>query len=101
MQVDSSAVGIASLGIQICQGLLSYYDAWRSYDSDVSNAYDAIDDLSRTLALLKASLDSDELDDKKKDRVKMQVLLRTTAMPRDMYITCDRETRDAEESKEI
>ena len=70
MDVAGSAVGIASLGIQICQGLLSYYDAWRGYDSDVRSAYDSIDDLSRTLALLKASLDSDELDEERKNRVK-------------------------------
>jgi hypothetical protein len=70
MAVAGSAVGIASLGIQVCQGLLSYYDAWRGYDSDVSSAYDSIDDLSRTLALLKGSLDSDELDEEWKNRVK-------------------------------
>ena len=70
MDVAGSAVGIASLGIQVCQGLLSYYDAWRGYDSDVSSAYDSIDDLSRTLASLKASLNSDELDEEKKSRVK-------------------------------
>jgi hypothetical protein len=70
MDVAGSAVGVASLGIQIFQGLLSYYDAWRGYDSDVSSAYDSIDDLSRTLALLKASLNGDELDEAKKDRVR-------------------------------
>ena len=63
-------VGIASLGIRVCQGLLSYYDAWRGYDSDVSSAYVSIDDLSRILALLKASLDSDGLNEEKKNRVK-------------------------------
>ena len=70
MDVAGSAVGIASLGIQICQGLLSYYDAWRGYNSDVRSTYDSIYDLSRTLASLKAALDSDELDEEKKDRVK-------------------------------
>ena len=70
MDVAGSAVGIASLGIQVCQGLLSYYDAWRGYDSDVSSAYESIDDLSRTLGLLRASLGSDDLDEEKKDRVK-------------------------------
>ena len=70
MDVAGSPVGIASLGIQICQGLLSYYHSWRDYDADVSSAYDTVDDLSRTLALLKASLDSDELDEEEKDRVK-------------------------------
>ena len=70
MDVAGSAVGIASLGIQVCQGLLSFYDSWKGYHSDVSSAYDSIDDLSRTLVLLKGSLDSDEFDKEKKDRVK-------------------------------
>jgi hypothetical protein len=70
MDVAGSAVGIASLGIQVCQGLLTYYDDWRGYHTDVGSAYDSIDDLSRTLALLKASLDSDELDEERKNRVK-------------------------------
>ena len=70
MNVAGLAVGIASLGIQVCQGLLTYYDDWRDYDTDVSSAYESIDDVSRTLALLKASLDGDELDEEKKERVK-------------------------------
>ena len=70
MDVAGSAVGIASLGIQVCQGLLSYYDGWKSFNLDISSTYDSIDDLSRTLALLTASLDSDDLDEEKKDRVK-------------------------------
>jgi ankyrin repeat domain-containing protein 50 len=70
MDVAGSAVGLASLGIQVCQGLVSYYDAWKSFNSDVSSTYDSIDDLSRTLALLKSSLDNDELDEEKKERVK-------------------------------
>ena len=65
-----SAVGIASLGIQVCQGLLSCYDDWKGYDADVSSAFDSVDDFSRTLALLKVSSESDELDEEKKDRVK-------------------------------
>ena len=70
MDVAGSAVAIASLGLHICQGLLSYYDDWKGYNADISNTYDSVDDLSRTLALLKASLDSDELDEERKDRVK-------------------------------
>jgi ankyrin repeat domain-containing protein 50 len=70
MDIAGSAVGVASLGIQICQGLLSYYDGWKGYDTDLNSAYDSIDDLSRTLALLKGSLVSDVLDEEKKDQVK-------------------------------
>lgn len=62
MDVAGTAVGIASLGITVCQGLLSYYDAWRSYDHDISSTYSDVDDLSKTLILLKTTLqqESDE-----------------------------------------
>jgi hypothetical protein len=56
MEAAGTAVGIASLGIQVCQGLLSYYDTWKSYDPDISSIYDAITDLSKTLILLKTTL---------------------------------------------
>jgi hypothetical protein len=56
MDVAGTAVGIASLGIQVCQGLLSYYDAWKSYGSDISSTYNAITDLSKTLILLQTIL---------------------------------------------
>jgi ankyrin repeat domain-containing protein 50 len=70
MEVASSAVGIASLGIQVCQGLLSYYDSWQGYDQDISNTYNSAYDLSHILILLRASLENEELDQVKKDRVK-------------------------------
>jgi hypothetical protein len=56
MEVAGTAVGIASLGIQVCQGLLDYYDSWKSYDSDISSTYNAITDLSKTLILLRTTL---------------------------------------------
>jgi hypothetical protein len=68
MEVAGSAVGIASLGIQVCQGLLSYYHAWKSYDSDISSTYDAITDLSKTLTILKTTL-REEVDRERAGRV--------------------------------
>lgn len=44
LDVAAGAVGIVSLGIQACQGLLSYYNDWRDYKSEISSAYDAISD---------------------------------------------------------
>ncbi|WPH03584.1 Hypothetical protein R9X50_00646600 [Acrodontium crateriforme] len=70
MDVAGSAVGIASLGIQICQGLLWYYDGWKDFESNTSSAYASIVDLSRTLALLRVSLDGGSLDPEKTERVK-------------------------------
>ena len=70
MDVAGSAVGIASVGIQICQGLLSYYDGWRDYGPDIAGARDSITDLGDTLALLKGSLENGGLDNKRTERVK-------------------------------
>lgn len=63
-----TAVGIASFGIQICQGLLWYYDAWKGYDSDISTAHESITDLSKTLTLLKGTLEQ-EVDNERIKRV--------------------------------
>ncbi|GAB7364764.1 hypothetical protein MBLNU230_g5562t1 [Neophaeotheca triangularis] len=64
MEAAGTAVGIASLGIQVCQGLLSYYEAWKGYDSDISSTYNAITDLSKTLTLLKATLEQNMSDER-------------------------------------
>ena len=69
MEVAGTAVGIASLGIQVCQGLLDYYDSWKGYDSDISSAYDAISDLSKTLILLKTTLQQ-QTDEERVGRVR-------------------------------
>lgn len=70
MDVAGSAVGIVSLGIQVCQGLLSYYDSWKNYELDTVNARESIDDLSRTLSLLKGSLNAENLKAERTDRVR-------------------------------
>jgi hypothetical protein len=70
MDTAGTAVGIASLGIQVCQGLVSYYDSWKDYDPDVRSTYDAITDLSKTLTLLKSTLDQGNADEERAERVK-------------------------------
>src|ERR1700761_6178861 len=50
--VVASAVGILSFGIQIAQGLLTYYRSWKDYDSDILNLCSSLDSLKRNLVLL-------------------------------------------------
>ncbi|KAI7343490.1 hypothetical protein KC354_g15620 [Hortaea werneckii] len=69
MEVAGSAVGIASLGITICQGLLSYYNDCKDYESDISGTRASIEDLCGTLVLLKENLDAGGLDDKRTAQV--------------------------------
>lgn len=47
MEVAGTAVGIASLGIQVCQSLLSYYADWQEYNANISNTYKVIVDLGK------------------------------------------------------
>jgi hypothetical protein len=69
MDIAGTTVGIASLGIQVCQGLLSYYDAWKAYDTDISSTYYLITDLRSTFALLKTTLQQ-EVDGERVSRVR-------------------------------
>jgi hypothetical protein len=69
MDVTGTAVGVASLGIQVCQGLLSYYDDWKTYDTDISSTYSAVADLSKTLTILKSTLQQ-EVDGERVGRVR-------------------------------
>jgi hypothetical protein len=52
MDVAGAAVGVASLGIQVCQGLLDYYQACESYHRDIQEAQKWIVHLQRTLVIL-------------------------------------------------
>jgi len=51
MDVVGSVVGIASLGVQICQGLLSYCNSWKGYKNDLAIPHDCIADICRMLTL--------------------------------------------------
>lgn len=57
ISVAGSAVGVISIGIQACQGLLSYYHAWRSYNGQVSHVYNKIEGLNATLENLQFSFE--------------------------------------------
>lgn len=69
MEVAGSAVGIASLGIQVCQGLLAYFDSWKDYGYDVAEARNSVSDLHDTLVLLEDNLQTGGLDAKRAARV--------------------------------
>ena len=62
MEAAGTAAGIASLGIQVCQGLLSYYEAWRSYHQDICDACDKASELEKTFALLNDTLQAPDLE---------------------------------------
>jgi hypothetical protein len=69
MEVASSAVGIASLGIEVCQGLLSYYHSWKGYKADIATACQCVDDLRQTFELLEGTIHRQGLDSARVKRV--------------------------------
>jgi hypothetical protein len=58
--VAGSAVGVASLGIRVCQGLISYYQDWKSQDDDIKAAVRSLEDLEQTLELLHSILNKSD-----------------------------------------
>lgn len=69
MEVAGSAVGIASLGITVCQGLLDYCNDCKDYESDISGTRASLADLRGTLALLNENLNAGGLDNERTAQV--------------------------------
>ena len=44
-----TAVSIASLGIQVCQGLVSYYDSYKNFDDNVAKTIKSVTHLAQSL----------------------------------------------------
>lgn len=47
-----TALAVVSLGIQVFQGLVSYYDAWKSYDADIAHTHRSLTNNLKTLQVL-------------------------------------------------
>lgn len=51
-----TALAVVSLGLQVCQGLLDYYQAWDNFSEDIRETYNVISSLNKTLSLLRNEL---------------------------------------------
>jgi hypothetical protein len=72
--VAGNVIGIVSLGIQITQGLLKYYESWKDQDNDISNMCASLDSLSETLKILSKTIHPPaRFDDTTKDSVEKNV----------------------------
>ena len=67
----SAVAGILSLGIEVCQGLLKYYNSYRGAATDVARMYDSVESLNTTISILKRTLNRGSIaPDVEKDVVK-------------------------------
>jgi hypothetical protein len=58
LSVAGTAVGIVSMGLTVCQGIIDYYSSWKLYNSDIANTYKLVEQLNTTFTLLRDSLES-------------------------------------------
>ncbi|EON65785.1 hypothetical protein W97_05024 [Coniosporium apollinis CBS 100218] len=56
--MEGTVVGVVSLGLQVCKGLVDYYDSWKSYSGDIAATHGYLEGLQKALGLLKESLKS-------------------------------------------
>lgn len=51
-----TALSVVSLGIQVCQGLIEYYDGWKGYENDIREACNSLKGLNKTFTHLQDRL---------------------------------------------
>ncbi|MCJ1328309.1 hypothetical protein MMC10_004985 [Thelotrema lepadinum] len=57
-----TALGVVSLGITVCQGLLDYYKSWQAYRDDIKSTSACVEHLLQLLYQIKELLDSKKED---------------------------------------
>lgn len=60
--VASGVVGIISFGISICQGLLTYYNAFRDSEEDIGQMCPSMENVAKTLLAIDLTLHHGSLD---------------------------------------
>ncbi|KAF1824732.1 uncharacterized protein K489DRAFT_354998, partial [Dissoconium aciculare CBS 342.82] len=74
VEFAASVAGLASLGIQVCQGLLAYYDGFKDYHADISSTYRNIASMNDVFASLKSLLEDTSLSSKNRAHVQSGIL---------------------------
>jgi hypothetical protein len=59
--VAGSAVGVISLGIQVCQGLMQYYGSWKDGRENIVTMCKSVGSLAETLKVLRKNVDGKSL----------------------------------------
>ncbi|EXJ72628.1 uncharacterized protein A1O5_03774 [Cladophialophora psammophila CBS 110553] len=60
--VAASLAGLVSLGLQVCTGLVNYYNAYREAENDVECLCDETNHLTQTLRLFQRSINDSRID---------------------------------------
>jgi len=77
LSVTGSAVGMISLGITVCQSLVSYYSSWKDYEDDIRRMHLYLEDVSNRLQAIQTILQSSSFPAAARPQVESAVLLCT------------------------
>ncbi|KAK7404175.1 hypothetical protein QQX98_010017, partial [Neonectria punicea] len=55
--IASGVVGLINFGIDVCKGLVQYYESYKDAESDIKATCDSVSDLGQTLPLMESHLD--------------------------------------------
>ncbi|KAI9879865.1 MAG: hypothetical protein M1830_006717 [Pleopsidium flavum] len=69
ISVAGTAVGVISLGLTVCQGLLQYYSSWKEAQKDVAAMFSSLEGLTRTLQMIELTIQDRKFDRKIVERV--------------------------------
>lgn len=58
--ISGGVVGVVSLGLTVCQGLLKYYTPWKSYDDEISGFTTRLEGLNDLLQVVHGLLSADQ-----------------------------------------
>lgn len=72
--VASGAAGLVSLGIEVCKGLLNYYQSWRTAETEVAGMYNSIESLAKTLILLESAINNGVFDRQMVDNAEKSIM---------------------------
>lgn len=77
ISLTGTAVGVVSLGITVCQSLVSYYASWKDYDDDIGQTHRHLEDVSNRLQVIRTVLQAASSPPEVRRQVKTAVLMCT------------------------
>ncbi|KAH8199004.1 hypothetical protein TruAng_006833 [Truncatella angustata] len=69
----SAAAGVASFGITVCEGLLTYYSSWKDAYDTVRSMYENIEALAKTFVILERTISNPTLSEAARHRVEESI----------------------------
>lgn len=75
LSISGGVVGVVSLGLTLCQGLIAYYGPWKSYDDEISGFTTRLECLQHSLQVLHGFISPEQELDLPSDQYKKIVSL--------------------------